>query len=136
MRKFVYLILVTTLLGATACTEGMIGLSNDVEGTYQLHTINGRTLPYTAYVDDGSRQTIHSGVLRLEFDGEFTEEVDMDVTEFGYTYRDPQYDRGFWDVSRGEVLLEYDDGYTLYGELQGRDIVIRSDGYTVVYRRR
>ena len=141
MRKFLYLFLVMTLAGATACTEGIMGVSGDVEGTYQLTSINNRSLPFTLSDDGYEREVIRSGRLRLYAGGDFVEEIEVDVTEFGSTRRYTDRFTGYYEVSsRGEVMLEYDpdqygSGDRIYGDFDGRGLVLYADGMTVVYRR-
>ncbi|MBA3891576.1 MAG: hypothetical protein H0X64_13710 [Gemmatimonadaceae bacterium] len=134
MRKFLYLFLV---IGLGGCAEGYgVGLDSNVRGTYELETVNGRSLPYTLSEYGGVRESIRTGQLRLESDGSFTETLQIEVNDFGRVTRYTDRYAGYYELSsRGEFVMYYDDGGTIDGDYSNRTLRLYGSGQTVVYRK-
>ena len=130
MRRFLLTVAAaaTTLTG-TACSDS-IGLGSNVAGSYELRTINGRSLP----VQLGS-ETIEGGVLELDSDGRFVDVIQ--VREFGVPLSTQREFFGTWDWNGSEIRLEYESGDVLFANRtsSSRIVLEDNDGNDWAYQR-
>jgi hypothetical protein len=106
------------MVGA-ACSDSS-GLGGNVEGSYELRTINGQSLPVTL----GPR-TFEGGVLELESDNTFVETLQF--RNFGDPLSIQQSYPGIWDRNGSEIRLDYDDEETLFAERTSNSRIVLQD---------
>ena len=102
MRRLLLTLAATTALAGTACSD-VTGIGGSIAGSYELRTINGRSVP----VDMGS-DIIEGGVLEIDSDGSFVETIQF--RQFGSPLSDRVDLFGTWERDGNDIILEYDNG--------------------------
>ena len=72
-RRVAVLFGLAAVLGAAACDS--TSFPESAAGTYDLLSINGQPLPFPILVEPGRRVEVASGLIILEPDGEFDQEI-------------------------------------------------------------
>ena len=124
MRRF---LLTTAAVAGTlvsaACGDST-GLSSNVAGSYELQTINGRSLPVSAGSD-----VIESAEIELDADGDFVEIV-------RYDFGSPDVFTGTWERNGDEIIFDYNDGNTFIAQRTSSSrFVLDVNGDEWAYRR-
>jgi hypothetical protein len=112
-------------LALAGCGADSTAPSGSINGTYQLHTINGSNLPFTF----SNGITLTSDVLTLSADGSYT-----DVARFsdGRT----STDQGFYTNLNGAIsFTSQTASFSFQGSLSGEVLTELLNGYTQVYQK-
>ena len=132
MRKLLFACAAVAILG---CGGDSTGPAVNAQGTWNLQSVNGSGLPFTA-------EFISSPLYRLEIvgdqvnanaDGTFTqyttirETLGTDVTESTDTYT------GTWAQHGNQVDITDSDGVTTTGTISGNKLAIKEQGFLAVY---
>ena len=134
MRKFLSLFLVIAVAGCGDLT----GVSSNVQGTYQLYSIDGQRVP-VAFDTQYGQDVFVSGTLRLNSDGSFAETTHIDEVYAGRTDRVVEQELGSYTARNGSITLDYDSGGWVDGEYDRSEIVLYAEdayGSTVIIRYR
>ncbi|HYD53081.1 MAG TPA: hypothetical protein VEA99_10650 [Gemmatimonadaceae bacterium] len=104
-------------------------------GTYDLETVNGRSLPFVVRSEIGYRLELTRSTLTLERDGSYTSTFTWRETENGQSFTDTERYSGTYE-RRGDDLWLYDDfdGSTTEAYWQGNRLVVLGEGVTYEYR--
>lgn len=122
MRKLCALVLA---LGLAACANDATAPSTSVEGTYNLRTVNGTTLPYTF---SNGLQLVNEQLV-LNTDGSFT---DQSQYSNGQTSRDT----GYWTSVNGSITFnDVTAGFSYSGSLSGTVLTDLVSGYTQTFQK-
>lgn len=138
MRKFLYLFLVIGLVGCGDIT----GVGSQIQGTYELYSIDGQRLPYDLGYDSGldADVVIVRGVLTIRSNGRFEEEADYDLYRTGRTTPSQLLERYSGTVTGTARNLElyYEDTREYFDAeyVNGQLIVYGDDGVELVYLER
>lgn len=137
MRRFLYLFLV---IGLAGCGE-LTGLPTDLQGRYDLYTIDGERLPYYLGYDD--RLDADVEIYRAEFEvfgnGRFEEDAYYNLYRSGQQTPSQLYEpyEGTISGSRTRLTVRYSDDTVYEAELSGDALILYSpDGTEFVYLRR
>ena len=122
MRKIASLVLA---LGLAACANDATGPSTSVEGTYNLRTVNGTTLPYTF---SNGLQLVNEQLV-LSTDGSFTDRSQ-------YNNGQTKVDSGYWTNLNGSITFnDVTAGFTYQGSLSGTVLTEIVSGYTQTFQK-
>ena len=127
MRTISLLGIVFTLV---ACGHDSVGPSPTpatVSGTYNLTTVDGRTLPFTA-LDLGAYQAkLVSGTLTLRSDGTYGLQFGIRIEDSGNVRTAADSDGGLWNVNEKAITLASTHGdSTRSGTVSGNVITLQS----------
>jgi hypothetical protein len=128
-RTFLLLALCTA---AAACSDSTG--PDDLEGRYELRTINDIEVPATVVIQGGAL-TVQSGYVQLESDQSFTLSITGTTTANGSTQTQTTTQEGTWELSGGTLYLDYTDGSTDTGTIEGKELSVSAEGLTFVFRR-
>ena len=110
MRTISLLGIVFTL---AACGHDGVGPSppsSTIAGTYDLTTVDGQVLPFTA-LDLGAYQAkLVSGTLRLSTDGTYSFQFSIRIEDSGNVRTAADSDSGLWNVNDNAVTLASTQG--------------------------
>ncbi len=122
MHKIASLVLA---LGLAACATDATSPSTTVEGSYNLRTINGTTLPYT--FSNGLQ--LMNEQLVLNTDGSFS-----DASQ--YSHGRTNVDSGYWTNLNGSITFtDITAGITYQGSLSGTVLTEIVSGYTQTFQK-
>jgi hypothetical protein len=122
MHKIASLVLA---LGLAACATDATSPSTTVEGSYNLRTINGTTLPYT--FSNGLQ--LMNEQLVLNTDGSFS-----DASQ--YSNGRTNVDSGYWTNLNGSITFtDITAGITYQGSLSGTVLTEIVSGYTQTFQK-
>ena len=122
MRKFGALVLA---LGLAACANDSTAPSTSVDGSYNLKSVNGTTLPYTF----GNGLQLVNEQLVLNTDGSFT-----DASQ--YSNGQTSVDSGYWTNLNGSITFnDVTAGFTYQGSLSGTVLTDLVSGYTQTFQK-
>jgi len=122
MRKFVALALA---FGLAACANDSTAPSTSVEGSYNLRTVNGTTLPYTF---SNGLQLVNEQLV-LNSDGSFS-----DASQ--YSNGQTSVDSGYWTNLNGSITFnDVTAGITYQGSLSGTVLTEIVAGYTQTFQK-
>lgn len=76
-----------------------------IAGTYQLQTINGNHLPWTAFQVEADHLDVMSGAIVLEPDGTFTDRTSYQITENGASRMEEDLYTGTYALSVNGATL-------------------------------
>ena len=110
MRTISLLGIVFTL---AACGHDSVGPSlapSTIAGTYDLTTVDGQVLPFTA-LDLGAYQAkLVSGTLKLSTDGTYSFQFSIRIEDSGNVRTAADSDSGLWNVNDNAVTLASTQG--------------------------
>jgi len=122
MRKFLLtMATAAAALTATACSDST-GINGNIEGSYELRTINGQSLPVTL---SNSGRTYQDGVLEIDNNGEFVETLQF--RDFGDTFSDQQSYFGTWDRNGSDLVFNYESGARFVGRRVSSSRIVIED---------
>src|SRR4051812_24539750 len=122
MRKFCALVLA---LGLAACANDSTAPSTSVDGTYNLRTVNGTTLPYTF---SNGLQLVSEQVIMTQ-DGSFTDRSQ-------YSNGQTSVDTGFWTSLNGSITFtDNTAGVTYSGSVSGTVLTVILNNFTETFQK-
>jgi len=130
-----FAILGIVLLGG--CTVGdVLGPGRDnVSGTYELRSVNGRGLPAVLYQEPGYRLEVLNANFTFSPDGTYSEAGIVREVVNGRSSTSPSSTRGYYEYFNGDVTFEDDTGRVYYGEVDRNTLRVVDDGVTLIYER-
>lgn len=108
-RKVCVLAVVTAALG---CGEDATSLEESIAGTYQLHSISDKELPYTSHEDDLLTVVYTAGLLALKVDRTFSLSLTFVWDTGQSSSTTTQEHSGSWVASESGVTITYVEGHT------------------------
>ncbi|CAN5508165.1 hypothetical protein BH09GEM1_BH09GEM1_16230 [soil metagenome] len=122
MRKLATIVLA---LGLAACANDVTAPSTTIEGSYNLRTVNGTTLPYPF---SNGLQLVNEQLL-LNTDGSFT-----DASQ--YSNGQTSVDSGYWTNLNGSITFtDVTAGITYQGSLSGTVLTEIVSGFTQTFQK-
>jgi hypothetical protein len=135
MRK---LLLSIASLAIVGCGGDSTGPSGSVAGTWNLQTVNGSPLPYTAAFLAGPP------VYRLELvgdtfvaaeNGTYTEAFTTRETDGTTVNTTTENDTGTWTQNNANLVITASDGTASTAAISGNTITVNQNGLVAVYKR-
>lgn len=136
MRK---LLLACAAVAMIACGgSDSTGPAASVEGTWNLQTVNGQPLPYTAFFNASPvyRIEILSDQVIAHSDGTYVENGVIRTTDGTTVTTTNQQDTGLWAQHGGQVDFTSDsDASVTTATVSGDQLHLSVDGFTGIYVR-
>jgi hypothetical protein len=131
MRRLVSILLVVAL---TACGDSSTGPTRaTLSGTYNLTSVNGSVLPFTAQASDPKVEILGDQIV-ADGGGLFTENGSYRVTDAGTVTTTPITDAGTYVITGTAVVFRFDsDGSTGTGTISGNTFTVADNGLSFVY---
>jgi hypothetical protein len=136
MKKFLWAVLALVLVFSSACRSGGgTGPEDNTPGTYNLQTVDGKTLPFTLEEESGFKAEVVSISYRLERGGVFSSKEVFRYTEEGKVRTEEELNDGNWVLQSGSINFTTKGGDQFTGQLKDGVITIKIEGYTLVFRK-
>lgn len=136
MRKLLLACAAVAMLG---CGGGdSTGPAASVQGTWNLQTVNGQPLPYTAFfsASPAYRLEIMSDQLVTNSDGTYAENGTIRETQGTTVTTSTQQDAGVWTQHGSQIQFTSNaDATVTTATLSGNQLSINADGVIGVYNR-
>ena len=132
MRRILIALSAVSLL---ACGDSSGPAFSSAVGTWNLVTINGSTLPFTAVNQGLYKLEILSDVLIASADGTFTGTSTFRETDNGAVTTTVQPNSGTWTQTNNSVTINLSDGTTNTVTISGDIITLSEIGFVSVYHR-
>ncbi|MFL5502173.1 MAG: lipocalin family protein [Gemmatimonadaceae bacterium] len=135
MRK---LVLAIASLAVIGCGGDSTGPAGSVAGTWNLQTVNGSPLPYTAVFLAGPpvyRLEIISDTFVAAGDGTYTEALTTRETNGTTVTTTTENDHGTWTQNNNSVTVTASDGTVSTASISGNTITINEEGLVGVFHR-
>jgi len=135
MRK---LLLAVASLAIIGCGGDSTGPVASVAGTWNLQTVNGNPLPYTAAFVAGPpvyRLELVSDVFVAAANGTYTEAFTTRETNGTTVTNTTENDTGTWTQNNANVTVTASDGTVSTASISGNTITINQQGLVAVYKR-
>lgn len=133
MRRLVLALSAVSLL---ACGDSSGPGSSSAVGTWNLVTVNGSPLPYTAFLIQPSyRLEIVSAQFIAAENGTYVGSVTIRETENGTVTTTTEPDNGTWSQAGNTVTVTDSDGITSTATISGDAITLSEAGFVAVYHR-
>jgi hypothetical protein len=135
MKTIARLLLLAVVPVFAACDDDG-GPELNVEGTYQLQTVNNQALPFvldqegTIYLEE-----LLSAAITLNANGTFTDIATVRTTDNGVVTTESQPDGGIYTQNNSVVSLHYQGGGTINTTVNGNTMTIVGPGLTFVFRK-
>jgi hypothetical protein len=136
MRRF--LLLACASVALLACGGDSTGPAASAEGTWNLQTVNGSALPYTAiFVAPSYRLEILSDQIVAHADGTYDETFTTRETNGTTVTTSDGTDTGSWSQHGNTIDIIASDGSSSSGTMNGSGnrITVNSQGAILVYAR-
>ncbi len=138
MRKIlsmcVGLIGIAALSGCNAL-DSIGSNDNNISGSYELRTVNGRNLPAVLYTEPGYRLEVLNANFTLSSNGTYSEAGIVREVVNGIASTSSNSTRGYYEYFNGEITFEDDDGRIFYGSADRNTLIVEDDGVTLIYDR-
>jgi hypothetical protein len=121
-----------TILSSCSAIDAIAGRT---DGTYELRTVNGASVPAVIYSEPGYRVEVLNANFTLEDDGTYTEAGIIRETVNGQSSTTSSSSYGTYDYYNGEVTFYENSGRQYYGRLDGSTLIVEDQGITMEYRR-
>lgn len=131
-RRF---ILAFALVALTSACDDSVAPPT-IFGTYQLQTVDGKTLPTVLLDEDGYVFTAEDATYTLREDGTFTNSLTWKETYGGWTHDFTHSFEGTYSIADDLVIFVWpaeDNRWT--GTLTGRELSVTEHGNTWLYRK-
>ena len=127
MRTISLLGIVFTLAACGHDSVGPSPTSSTIPGTYNLTTVDGQVLPFTA-LDLGAYQAkLVSGTLTLRSDGTYALQFGIRIEDSGNVRTAAESDGGLWNVNEKAITLASTQGDSARtGTVSGNVITLQS----------
>jgi len=135
MRKLLLACAAVALLG---CGGDSTGPSASVAGTWNLQTVNGQPLPYTAYMTTSPsyRLEIMSDQLVANSDGTYAENGTIRETQGTTVTTSTEQDTGVWTQHGSQIDFTSDaDATVTSATVSGDKLTVDAQGVVGVYTR-
>lgn len=132
MRRILIALSAVSLL---ACGDSSGPAASSAVGTWNLVTINGSPLPFTAVNQGLYKLEILSDVLIASADGTFTGTSTFRETDNGAVTTTVQPNSGTWTQTNNSVTINLSDGTTNTVTISGDVITLSEIGFVSVYHR-
>jgi hypothetical protein len=134
MRKALVALAAIALLG---CGGDSTGVNASAVGTWNLQTVNGSALPYTAVfvANPLYKLEILSDVFVVRSDGSYTETFTSRETNGATVTTTAEDDTGTWVQNNAALTVTASDGTPSSGAISGNTATINTQGLVLVYRR-
>jgi hypothetical protein len=133
MRRVLLACAAIALLGCGG--DDSTGPPADVEGMWNLQTVNGVALPFTYDVEPPSYTAeVVSDMVQVNADGTYTETSHIRETDAGTVTEHDQTGGGTWTVRGNSIDLTDETGLTVTGRVNGNTMSIDA-GLDLVYSR-
>lgn len=132
MRRLIIALSAVSLL---ACGDSSGPAFSSAAGTWNLVTVNGSPLPYTAVNQGLYKLEILSDVLIASADGTFTGTSTFRETDNGVVMTTAQPNSGTWTQTNNSVTINSSDGTSSTVTISGDVITLSDIGFVSVYHR-
>jgi hypothetical protein len=135
------LILGLGTLALLACGDST-GPVQSLNGTYDLQTVNGASLPFTDRNDGFTREDILADAITVSggnsTSGSFSEVTTLRETDLqtGQSTPGTRSDFGTYVINGTAVTLTFSDGSTASGTIAGSTVTVVVTGFSLVYTQR
>jgi hypothetical protein len=136
MKTIARVLLMAVVPALAACDDDGSGPDLNVEGTYQLQTVNNQPLPFvldqegTVFLEE-----LVSAAITLNANGTFNDIATVRTTENGVVTTESQPDGGVYTQNNNVVSLHYQGGGTINTTVNGNTMTIVGPGLTFVFRK-
>lgn len=136
MRRIMGIGVAVMLAMAAACGDGKNPIEvESIAGTYQLQTVNDRSLPWTAFEGPGFKYEMVSGSFTFTNDGKYTSTGSLRLTENGVVSNQTETGFGTYVVAGTSVTMTESDGEKFSGTVQSSVFTLTDEGFTFVFRK-
>src|SRR5687768_3454496 len=115
-----------------ACGRDSVGPSptpSTIPGTYNLATVDGAALPFTALDLGAYRAKLVLGTLSLSSDGTYTLQLGIRIEDSGNVRTSADTHGGLWDVDGNAITLASTEGNgSRTGTVSGNVMTLQSSG--------
>jgi hypothetical protein len=125
-------------LALVGCGGDSTGPNASVVGTWNLQTVNGSPLPYTAIFTAGPpvyRLELVSDTFVAASNGTYTEAFTSRETDGTTVTTTTENDTGTWTQNNGSVTITSSDGTVTSASVSGNTITLNEQGLVAVYHR-
>jgi hypothetical protein len=132
------LLLAFASLAVVGCGGDSTGPVASVAGTWNLQTVNGNPLPYTAIFIAGPpvyRLELVSDVFVAAENGTYTEAFTSRETDGTTVTNTTENDTGTWSPNNANLTITASDGTASTASISGNTITLNQDGLVAVYHR-
>lgn len=137
-RTLTALALAAAALVAACGSDKAAGPTNvSASGTWNLQTVNGSPLPFTAYQSaSGDTLRILGDVFYANPSGTFTDTTSVQIISGGQTTNAKSPDAGTWTSAGSQVTWKFaSDSSTVTGTINGGAMTIVGQSSTLVYKK-
>lgn len=132
------LLTVAFLAVATGGCEYLTALEeeSDVNGSYTLSSVNGKSLPFTAaYMDSRNYVKLKSGSASLS-NGKYSQSMTSEIRVSGRSSTKTERHTGTYNVSGSSITFRSDNGRTARATFTGGAMVWDDGGNSLRWRKR
>ena len=136
MRKLLFACLAVAVLGCGGSDS--TGTAASVQGTWNLQTVNGQPLPYTAFLSTSPayRLEIMSDQLVANSDGTYAENGTIRETQGTTVTTSTEQDAGVWTQHGNQVdFTSNADATVTSATVSGNQLSVNAQGVVGVYTR-
>lgn len=123
------------VLGGCTAIDGIGPGRNNISGSYELRTVNGRGLPAVLYQEPGYRLEVLNANFTFSSDGTYSEAGIVREVTNGRANTSSSSTNGFYEYRNGELTFEDDTGRIYYGRIDSNTLRVEDDGVTLIYQR-
>lgn len=136
MRTLLVALAVSALVVGCKDSSGPGGEAN-IHGTYNLHMVNGQSLPFAVIVlGTEYRLEVSSGSLTVNADNTYALSTTLRETESGTTTTVTEASTGTWTRSNNAITFtDGSDGTSITGAAGNGTITVVDQGLTIVFRK-
>ena len=134
MRKLLFAFAAVPMLG---CGGDSTGPAASAEGTWNLQSVNGQGLPFTAASTSAPvyRFEILADQVVVNADGSFTEYTTSRETQGTAVTETTDTYTGTWSQHGNQVDITDSDGQTTTAVINGNKLAINQQGFVAIYVR-
>jgi hypothetical protein len=116
------------------CGDDSTGLDG-VAGRYELRTVNGSNLPWTAFQIGNDRYEVLSGFVQMNGDGTFSTSLTDRTTQGGQATTATTVDNGTWTQTGNQLRFTFVDNSQSTGVISGSEITVIEGQVSFVFRK-